>query len=42
VTHVAWNLTNADDGFLRGMEYLILDRDPLYTAGFQDLLRDVV
>jgi Integrase core domain len=25
---------------LRGMEYLILDRDPLYTAAFRDLLRD--
>ena len=31
---VARNLTDADDGFLRGMEYLILDRDPLYTAAF--------
>jgi putative transposase len=29
---VARNLTDADDGFVRGMEYLILDRDPLYTA----------
>ena len=26
--------------FLRGMEYLILDRDPLYTGAFRDLLRD--
>jgi len=40
MTQVARNLTNADDGFLRGMEYLILDRDPLYTAAFRDLLRD--
>src|SRR5262245_28812075 len=39
MTQVARNLTDADDGFLRGMEYLILDRDPLYTAGFRDLLR---
>src|SRR5262245_56770776 len=37
---VARNLTNADDGFLRGMEYLILDRGRLYTAAFRDLLRD--
>ena len=40
MTQVAGNLTDADDGFLRGMEYLILDRDPLYTAAFRDLLRD--
>ena len=40
MTQVARNLTDADDGFLRGMEYLVLDRDPLYTAAFQDLLRD--
>jgi transposase InsO family protein len=40
MTQVARNLTDADDGFLRGTEYLILDRDPLYTAAFRDLLRD--
>jgi Homeodomain-like domain len=40
MTQVARNLTDAHDGFLRGMEYLILDRDPLYTAAFRDLLRD--
>src|SRR4030095_15592365 len=40
MTQVARNLTDADDGFLREMEYLILDRDPLYTAAFRDLLRD--
>ena len=40
MTQVARNMTDADDGFLRGMEYLILDRDPLYTAAFRDLLRD--
>ena len=40
MTQVARNLTDADDGFLRGMEYLILDRDPLYTAAFRDRLRD--
>ena len=39
MTQVARNLTDADDGVLRGMEYLILDRDPLYTAAFRDLLR---
>jgi transposase InsO family protein len=40
MTQVARNLTDADDGFLRGMEYVILDRDPLYTAAFWDLLRE--
>ena len=40
MTQVARNLTDADDGFLRGMEYLVLDLDPLYTAAFRDLLRD--
>jgi len=39
MTQVARTLTDADDGFLRAMEYLILDRDPLYTATFRDLLR---
>src|SRR5262245_52145702 len=28
----ARNLTDAQDGFLRGVRYLILDRDPLYTT----------
>jgi Integrase core domain len=37
---VARNLTDDDDGFLRGMEYLILDRDPLYSGDFRDLLAD--
>ena len=43
--HEAWmmqgarNLTDACDGFLRGVQYLILDRDPLYTAAFRRLLR---
>src|SRR4029450_5168262 len=40
MTQVARNLTDADDGFLRGTEYLILDRDPLYSTAFRDLLRD--
>jgi hypothetical protein len=39
MTQVAHNLTNANDGFLRGVSFLILDRDPLYTAAFRDLLR---
>lgn len=36
---VARNLTDAEDGFLTGKRYLILDRDPLYTAEFRRLLR---
>ena len=40
MTQLARNLTDARDGFLRGVSYLILDRDPLYTAAFRRLLRD--
>ena len=36
---MARNLTDADDGFLRGMKYLIHDRDPLFTAGFRRIVR---
>jgi transposase InsO family protein len=39
MTQVARNLTHAGDGFLRGVRYLILDRDPLYTTAFRRLLR---
>jgi transposase InsO family protein len=39
MTQVARNLTDAEDGVLRGVHYLILDRDPLYTVAFRDLLR---
>jgi hypothetical protein len=40
MTQLARNLFDADDGFLRGMQHLILDRDPLYSAAFRRLLRD--
>jgi len=40
MTQLARNLTDASDGFLRGVQYVILDRDPLYTAAFRRLLRD--
>jgi transposase InsO family protein len=40
VLQVARNLTAAGDGFLRDMQHIILDRDPLYTAAFRRLLRD--
>lgn len=34
----ARNLTDKGEGFLRGIRYLILDRDPLYTKKFRDAL----
>jgi len=37
---VARNLTDSEDGFLRGVRYLILDRDPLYTSAFRKMLKD--
>ena len=40
MTQLARNLTDPSDGFLRGAEYIILDRDPLYTTAFRRLLRD--
>ena len=36
---MARNLLDAGDGFLRGKRYLILDRDPLYTKEFREMLR---
>ena len=40
MTQLARNLIDAGDGFLRGVHYVILDRDPLYTTAFRRLLRD--
>ena len=37
---IARNLTDPEDGFLRGARYLILDRDPLYTSAFRKMLKD--
>jgi transposase InsO family protein len=37
---IARNLTDVEDGFLGGIKYLILDRDPLYTAVFRRMLKD--
>ncbi|HJL14440.1 MAG TPA: helix-turn-helix domain-containing protein [Sandaracinaceae bacterium LLY-WYZ-13_1] len=34
------NLTDAVDGFITGKRFLIVDRDPLYTAAFRRLLSD--
>jgi len=36
---MARNLLDGEDGFLRGKGYLIMDRDPLYTAAFREMLR---
>ena len=35
----ARNLTDAEDGFLKGKRVLIHDRDPLFTKKFQEILR---
>ena len=37
---VARNLTDCVDGFLKPTRYLILDRDPLYTRAFRQMLKD--
>ncbi len=37
---VGRNLVDVVDGFLLGKRYVILDRDPLYTAAFRRLLAD--
>jgi len=38
VLQVARNLLDDLDGFLRGKTHLILDRDPLFTKAFKELL----
>ena len=40
IMQIARNLTDTEDGFLRGIRYLILDRDPLYTRAFRAMLKD--
>jgi putative transposase len=35
---ISRNLTDCDDGFLKGKKFLIHDRDPLYTARFRSYL----
>jgi transposase InsO family protein len=37
---VARNLTDCVDGFLRGAEYFIHDRDPLFCTAFRQILKD--
>ena len=36
---VARNLLDAEDGFLLGKRYLIMDRDPVYTKEFRSMLK---
>jgi len=40
MAQVARNLTMLDDGFLRDMRYLILDRDSKFTAQFKSILEE--
>jgi transposase InsO family protein len=40
MVQVGRNLTDGVDGFLRDVRYLILDRDPVYTAAFRGLMND--
>jgi transposase InsO family protein len=37
---IARNLTGADEGFLLGKRYLLMDRDTKFSEGFRDILRD--
>ena len=37
---MAKNLTDPFDGFLRDKKYLIMDRDPLFTEAFRQILKD--
>ena len=36
---MACNLMDAEDGFLVGKRYLLIDRDPPYTAAFRKILK---
>jgi len=38
MTQIARNLTDLNDGFLRGKHYLILDRDTKYSESFRSVL----
>jgi len=40
IRQIARNLTDTEDGFLLGVRYLVLDRDPLYTGAFRKFLKD--
>ena len=36
---IARNLVDVVDGFLLGKRYVLTDRDPLYTEGFREILK---
>ena len=36
---MARNLVDAEDGFLLGKRYVLVDRDPLYTKAFREILQ---
>jgi transposase InsO family protein len=38
MTQIARNITDVEGGFLRGKQYLILDRDAKYSDGFRNVL----
>jgi putative transposase len=38
MTQIARNITDMDNGFLRGKRYVILDRDAKYSDGFRNVL----
>jgi hypothetical protein len=38
MTQIARNLTDLNDGFLRGKRYLMLDRDTKYSDAFRSVL----
>ena len=40
MSQIARNLTDSEDGILTGKRYLIHDRDPLFTAEFQNIVAD--
>lgn len=40
MTQIARNLTDFEDGFLRGTRFLIHDRDPLFTKEFRRTLKE--
>ena len=39
MNQIARNLTDCTDGFLRDARYLIMDRDPLFTSTFREILK---
>jgi putative transposase len=41
MSQIARNLTDANDGILHGKQYLIHDRDPLFTGEFLELVSSV-